>query len=120
MTGPEQRTAALALANQRRTAKVKIKANLAGMQRHDAVIAAAGLVEDATAAAGALSVAELVRSLPRHGDAAIRRACRHAGIISGDRKLRELTPRQRRELAFVLRSRSLLEQTIRPRTEEAA
>lgn len=101
---------ALARANEIRLAKSAIKARIGSFGRHDAANLAADIVGTANpdTAAGAMSVAELVKAVPRHGEWAATRACRHAGIVSPQKKLRDLTPRQRGELALAIRSEILL------------
>lgn len=107
MNSLEQSFEALSIANRVRAEKVAIKERIGGLGRDAALEAAARIAEAPDGPAAALSVAHLVRAVPRMGEMAVVTACRRAGIMSADRKLRDLTGRQRRALAETLRGRSL-------------
>lgn len=96
------------LANTVRRGKAQIKSDLAELPRMDALELAARMCENPEGVAGALKVRELIYAIPRHRAVALQKACRAAGIVNADRKLRELTFRQRHALAGVLRERSLI------------
>lgn len=105
----EQRDQALALANQIRTDKAKLKARITSLGYATGAAMAAALVDDRhNDIAGAFSVREIIRCVPKLGDVAVHEAVKHCGIRTADRKLRDLTDRQRDELAHVLRNRKVL------------
>jgi hypothetical protein len=111
VTDPVLRDQHLRHANSVRMGKVHVKAALGGMPRSEACEEAARICEDLDAITGALRVKELVQAMRRYGESATRAACKRAGIMTADRKLRDLTPRQRAALAAALRERSLLART---------
>lgn len=104
----EQRMSALERANEIRYGKARIKQSVAKLDMSDAVDLAATIIENPdTEYEGALRLGELLLSVPGFGVFAVNRALRHAGVLSRDKMLRDLTPRQRGVLALALRSGAL-------------
>lgn len=104
----EQRMSALERANEIRYGKARIKTAVAKLDRPDAVGLVAAIIENPdTEYEGALRLGELILSVPGFGAFAVNRALRHGGVLSRDKMLRDLTPRQRGVLAAALRSGAL-------------
>jgi hypothetical protein len=98
---------ALAFANEVRLAQADFKRQFKGMAYVDAapIMADAILHAADDSPVGKMRVRVLLVTLPRVGDAMVRRMEVDAGVRNSDRRLRELTPRQRQALADVIRNR---------------
>jgi hypothetical protein len=108
MSSPAQYMDALALANQVRTRQAKVRRRLRALSSARGVAEVARLIEREDEGTLGLTVSQALLSCRGFGPTALRCVCRHAGIVTADRKMRELTDRQRRELVHVLRSPGVL------------
>lgn len=98
-----------------RLENAQLKRKLAGTDRPEAMRELAGLFEDPPVAFQALPVGRALRFPKRVGPAMAVAAQDWAGIRSGDRRIRDLTERQRRALAAWLRHRADLTEHDRAR-----
>lgn len=98
----EQRLAALAHGNQARMANAQLRRDLKAMRKRDAYEEVAALLESPVWPADALPVMRLLVSVPGVGPERASRWLVRAGVVSGSRRVRELTVRQRTVLARVL------------------
>lgn len=104
MNVEQQRLEALRVANHHRVVIAAKKKEIAGMDWRAAHRAAADLIEttdDPALLAG--RVAQYLGAIPRRGPQFISQTFRVAGLIARDRRLRELTGRQREVIAAYLR-----------------
>lgn len=109
-----QHLQALAKANEKRCAMAAIKRDLrATKNREIGCAVAADLIDQGRA--DDMRVGDLLNAIPYVGKAAILRMSRKAGIVTLDRRIRDLSDRQRRVLASLLRHRDL----VFPRTRAA-
>jgi len=98
----EQHMAALASANRIRLERAQIKRGLAAWpSRHDAFGALAELIDGGEVES--VPVDELLQACRDSGRLTMLRVLRAAGIGSELKRIRELTERQRKSLAYVLR-----------------
>lgn len=95
---------ALELANVIRCANADLKRGIRNAGADAASIVASILVRGDLdfAPPGALRIRALLLAIPGFGERRVRRMLGLAGVFSGDRKLRELTDRQRRIIASVV------------------
>ena len=113
MTAAErQRTDALHTANIIRVENAALKQQIQALGYIDGCLRVAEILEEPVmpgrlrvidGPAGAIRVGQLLTSVSRLGDMRAGVLCRRAGITSRDRRVRELTARQRTELASGLR-----------------
>lgn len=102
----DQRLEALARANQVRCANVQTKRMIHTLPLHEGRLLVAELLEDETVVSlpvGALPVGRLLSSINRLGRAGTLRLLRRAEVSSWDKRVRELTSRQRLAVARQLR-----------------
>lgn len=107
----EQHMDALALANAVRTTLCKLKRDLQGSTLVEAAEYMQTLLSDPERLAGVegrLRVGHAVLAIPRMGDVTAASVLRKAGILNYNRKLAELTDRQRQALCLELRCRQAL------------
>lgn len=97
-----QRTSALAAANQVRTHCCRFKKDLSGMSQDDAINAAIDLLDDITRPEAAMPVRHLLYAVPNVKTHKATVILRRADVMNADRRVRDLTLRQRRALADVL------------------
>ncbi len=103
-----QRERALELANQIRSANATTCRELRGLPFREGADLLADLLESGqVGAAGSMPVGRLVKCVRLIGDEGARRLMREADISSQDRKVRQLTVRQRQALAFALRQHKM-------------
>lgn len=124
MTKEQQRTSALAEANRRRIGKARIKQELAAMTTPAALRQVAGLLvgdhDHDHEIVGSFTLQELLVAIPRFGRQRARALIRHAGMISPDRRVRDLTNRQLVVIASLLCHPDTVWPGSRIRVEEAA
>lgn len=110
MTASEkQRTEALALANHVRKVNSLLKKDIAALPERDGRRMVADLLSSPVEGAhGQLRISQLIKSIDRTGDRALFDTLRYAGIYNSDKRLRDLTARQRNALVEVLRDKSAL------------
>ncbi len=96
-TTTQQRQEALALANVTRCAIAEFRREVrnAGTQRGTELVADVIENNHADRVFGAARVGQLIRAIPSFGDDKVHRTLATAGVRSPDRKLRDLTERQR-------------------------
>ncbi len=102
----DQRARALTKANEIRVANGILKREIKALPRYDAMHLVADLLEDNVAPANSLPAQRLIWSIPRIGDARLRGVFYKAQVFNVDRRVKDLTDRQRRALAFELRLRA--------------
>ena len=100
----DQRMAALALANAVRTSNANTLKRIASMPYLDGIDAVIELLRDADEKGpfGVLTIRRLLLAPAKFGEGKVNDLLRAAGIGTGDRRLRQLTRRQREKLAFHL------------------
>lgn len=100
----DQQMAALALANAVRTANANTLKGIGAMPYLDGIDAVIGLLRDADEKGplGVLTIRRLLMSPAKFGEGKVTDLLRAAGIGTGDRRLRQLTRRQRDALVFHL------------------
>jgi hypothetical protein len=103
-----QQLQALELANRTRLAKATLKRDLAAMPSADAVRFVAALIKDGDETVLKCRLGELLLACRGLGQEALRAVTRHAEIVTADRRVSELTPRQHAALLTVLRSPALM------------
>lgn len=110
MTAAEkQRTEALAFANHVRIAAARLKEDIAARSEADGRIMVADLLSGpVTGPAGHLKINRLLLSIDRVGDQQLRMILRYAGVYNPEKRVRDLTDRQRATLAEVLRIKQIL------------
>lgn len=99
---------ALALANETRIRQAKVRRRLKTLPPDRGIAEVAGLIDQQDVAALGMTVAGVLLACRGVGPVVVRAVCRHAGIVTADRRIRELTDRQRGELVHVLRSPGVL------------
>lgn len=104
MTPAEQRTAALQRANDVRTANAETMRSIRSQPYLSALRAVADMIEANRPPAAAMPIWRVLRAVPKVGDVRVRRWIASAGIWSGDRRLDQLTDRQREHLVKQLRA----------------
>ena len=104
----EQRMAALRMANDVRLTNARVRRQVGMLGQRDGMLAVADLLERLDPSASAMPISRLLRSVHRLGDRKARRLLNHAGIVSGDRRVDQLTVRQRACLATALRHPTML------------
>lgn len=105
MTPTEQRMSALARANEVRIENAQVLAEIHGLSYREGMRRVAGLLAE-PGTCGALPVYRLLMAPRRIGASKVATILRAAGVVSGDRRVRELSPRQRDMLAGLLRRRA--------------
>lgn len=105
MSPSEQRALALAKANTVRTTNRNLIVELGGLPRQDAECRVASMLLS-SGSWDALPVYRLLTAPRGIGSAKAALALKSAGVVSGDRRVRELTDRQRRTLASMVDPRS--------------
>ena len=102
---PEQRMTALALANEVRVANGKTLKAIGELSYVDGVDRVISLLLDADVKGpfGSIPIYRLLKAPYHMGDAKVRKLLSAAGVVSGDRKVRQLTVRQRSMLVECLR-----------------
>lgn len=99
-----QQQDALTLANHVRLQCSRIKTEIAGLSQRDGCLRVAAMLDSPVdGPAGALRVGALLESVHRLGLHKSARLLRDAGVFSPQRRVRDLTGRQRRALAGLLR-----------------
>jgi len=104
-----QRELALLKANEVRLANCELRRSIHAASFAVALELVADLLDqdDLTELpAGALPIRRLLLAVPKFGEQRMVRYLRTAGLFTGDRRVRDLTDRQRRVLAELLRSRA--------------
>lgn len=105
----DQRTTALALANVVRTANAKTLKEIRRAPYTDGMTHVMDILSgDVTGPVGQIKVGRLLLCPRGLGETKAQKLLRAAGIYNGDRRLRQLTPRQRSELTMFLRFPRLL------------
>jgi hypothetical protein len=101
----EQRMAALAIANVVRTTNSQTWHDIRARGREAGRERAAELLEDLEPGEplAAMPVRRLLLAIPRFGESRMRRCLANAGVHSGDRRVGQLSERQRQMLADMLR-----------------
>lgn len=103
----EQRMASLDKANYVRTTNSQTWWSIRLLQREEGCECVADLLErfdeDAGDPLGAMPIRRLLLAVPRFGETKMRRYLAHAGVHSGDRKVGQLSDRQRRVIADQMR-----------------
>lgn len=99
-----QRQEALALANAQRAAQAAFRREVAAMSRLEGMGVVAAALEDPDEAVGAMRLGVVLAAPRGCSSGTAKRLLRHAGVGSSDRRVRELTERQRKVLALALRS----------------
>lgn len=95
---------ALAQANEVRLAAAALRRSIGELPFEDGTRLVALLLEDHDPVAGAVPVSRLISSPQRIGARRVDRLLRYAGIMSGDRRVRDLSVRQVALLVALLRS----------------
>lgn len=101
-----QRDAAMALANQIRSAMKNIKGEIKPLSHRDGCARVAEFLIDPEEPAAAIRVRALLRAIRLMGNTKADNLLWQAGIANGDKRVRELTDRQRVALADHLRVRA--------------
>lgn len=103
----EQMMANLEYANQVRVGIARVRKEILAMPKCDAALLVADLLESDTTHQyfGYLSVFRALDTIRSIGRVKIAWIVREAGVLTGDRKIRDLTPRQRHAIASLLRER---------------
>lgn len=100
---------ALTRANNTRFATSAYRRHIATLSREDGSVAVAELLEgDPPADLASIPIGRLLTTIMSIGHRNLAMLLRHAGIMSAQRRVRELTPRQRLALAYALRNREVL------------
>jgi hypothetical protein len=105
----DQRRVALVKGNAIRTANSRLLTGLRAMRDTDAMDALADLLETPDLAdkpAGAVAIFRLLRAIHRYGWEKSCSQLRRANVMSGDRRARDLTDRQRTAIAADLRGQA--------------
>lgn len=103
-----QHMRALDLANEVRIERAERKRQIAAMPRPEGMAAAAAIFDDPDEVTGSLKLLELLSSIDHFGLMKTREIAQHAGVVSVDRRVRDLTPRQRTLIAAVLSRPAIL------------
>jgi hypothetical protein len=103
----EQAMAALDRANAVRVARAELKRSIGSLSPRAAAARLTEILEDPDDVARRMSVGTLLSSAKLIGPSKIAVLLRHAAIVSPDRRVGELTERQRRGLILALDSRHL-------------
>lgn len=98
-----QRLEALKTANEHRMAGAKVRADLKALSMRDGMLHVAGLLDDPSEGVGSMRVGHLLSGVRRFAQQKVTVLLRDAGVVSWDRRLRELSVRQRGVLAAELR-----------------
>lgn len=101
-----QAAKALRAANERRAILAALREHIATLGLRDGCAFVANLLDDPGEHEAAIPVGRLLMSVDRFGMQSLTLALRDAGILSADKRVRDLTPRQRTALADVLRDRA--------------
>lgn len=104
MNPEEQRTGALRLANEVRSSNSRLRKEIFALEHLEGLGRVADLLDDPAPPVASLSVGRLLRYARRIGDAKVRRLLAVARVSSEDRRVGELTGRQRDVLAALLRA----------------
>lgn len=108
MNAVAQRMTALEKANRVRLAKVMTKRTLGELDAKESVAYLAELIESDDATMAGMKLGEALLACRHMGVQGMGRIVKHAGVMSADRKIRDLTDRQRRDLVHALRSPSVM------------
>ncbi len=108
MTPTEQRLDALQHANHVRTANSKLRSDLRARSMNDGMLYVADLLTDPQGAVRSMPVGRLLATIRRFGVVRAMQVCTYAGVVSMDRRVDQLTERQRDMAAGVLRAPELL------------
>lgn len=98
-----QHLEALQKANDVRSSNACVKQRIKAMTRDDALRAAIEILLDPTQGTGAIPLNGLLRCIHTIGDSKIDKLCKKEKIGMADRRIRDLTLRQRTALAETLR-----------------
>jgi hypothetical protein len=106
MATTAQHMEALAHANEVRTGVAEFRREIAGLDRHDAILAVIDLIESRhdDRLLGAAKVRQILMAVTGFGEDKARRLMIAAQVYSGEKRLRDLTARQRGLLATILTS----------------
>ena len=108
-TAEQQRADALELANHVRISNARFKETIAALPEPQGRHRVADLLDGPTDGAhGQLKINQLLKAIDRVGDRGLFEMLRHAGVLNPEKRLRELTPRQRKALVDVLRDKRVL------------
>ena len=102
MTALPQHLQALQLAQQRRMGASEIRNQLRAMGRKRGAEAAwtlAGVITNPDENVGSAKVATMLKAIPGMGDTAARKCLTAAGVPNGEKRVRDLTDRQRNSIA---------------------
>lgn len=102
-TTTDQHMHALGIANEMRYAKADLRREIGALPYNDALRQVADLIEGEDAVIGAFRLAEALSACPKLGAISAGRFVRRIGAVTGDRRVRDLTPRQRASLVAALR-----------------
>jgi hypothetical protein len=102
-----QRKTAMVRANQTRAAVAELKADIAGRGMAGGCLRAAEFLDDPGSPADAVRVFALLKAVTWLGEAKVWLLLDMVGVRSGDRRVRELTARQRHALAASLRMKAM-------------
>lgn len=104
-SGPTRETAMVNLAkgNRVRAKVAELKDSVREAPRDEALEKVADIIQDPPEEFGSIRVGKLLRCVPYVGSAKVRLAVRFAGIASEDKRLRQLSERQRLALAEEVR-----------------
>lgn len=116
---PEQREAARLWATEVRMVNAALKRRLRATDRPAALRELADIFENPSLTFGAVKVGRALRFAPYVREVHTQDALSHAEIRSEDRRVRDLSPRQRDALAFWLRWRADLTEDGRKRNGRA-
>lgn len=101
-----QAAEALSFANERRCALAEIRARIQALPFEEGCELVASILDQPEGHEEAFPVGRMLLSVHRFGEQALATALREAGVLTADKKVRQLTERQRRALALVLRGRA--------------
>lgn len=106
MSTSAQHMVALQSANRVRLGNARVKAEIAALPRAEGFALVAEVLLDPADPAASIRVGALLDSIDHNGPKVSQAQLRAAGIWSRERFVRELTVRQRRALAEVLRAKA--------------
>ncbi len=108
MTPTEQRLDALQHANHVRTANSRLRTDIRGRSQPDGMLYVADLLTNPVGAVQSMPVGRLLATIRHFGVVRATQVCTYAGVVSMDRRVGQLTERQRDMVAGVLRAPELL------------
>lgn len=115
MTDLNQAREALDFGNTRRLKMAQTKTALRRMSPDRALRQAAKIILAPNADQGAIRVHQILGAVPRLGEVGITEIVMYAGVMRPDKRLRDLTDRQRDRLAEALRFSAVMGPTYGPR-----